>query len=65
MPATAPATSRSSAAAAPPPGPRRPAQGTPSGRALTDPFDPATTLCAITKHGKPVDGLGVADEPSG
>ena len=45
------------------PRPGRPAQGTPSGRALTDPFDPATTLCAITKHGKPVDGLGVADEP--
>jgi Ca2+-binding RTX toxin-like protein len=41
----------------------RPARGTSSGRALTDPFDPGTTLCAITKHGKPVDGLGVADEP--
>ncbi|HEX5375985.1 MAG TPA: calcium-binding protein [Solirubrobacterales bacterium] len=41
----------------------RPARGAPTGRALTDPFDPGTTLCAISKHGKPVDGLGVADEP--
>jgi len=40
----------------------RPARGTSSGRALTDPFDPGTTLCAITKHGRPVDGLGNADE---
>jgi Ca2+-binding RTX toxin-like protein len=41
----------------------RPARGTSTGRALTDSFDPGTTLCGITKHGKPVDGLGVADEP--
>lgn len=40
----------------------RPARGTSSGRALTDPFDPGTALCAITKHGHPVDGLGNADE---
>jgi Ca2+-binding RTX toxin-like protein len=36
--------------------------GAPAGRALTDPFDPATVLCEITKHGHPVDGLGNADE---
>jgi len=36
--------------------------GTPAGRALTDPFDPSTTLCEITKHGRPVDGLGAAAE---
>jgi Ca2+-binding RTX toxin-like protein len=41
----------------------RPARGTPTGRALTDPFDPGSVLCEITKYGKPVDGLGVADEP--
>lgn len=41
----------------------RPANGTPAGRALTDPFDPGAVLCEITKYGKPVDGLGVADEP--
>ncbi len=41
----------------------RPARGAPTGRALIDPFDPGTVLCGITKHGKPVDGLGVADEP--
>jgi Ca2+-binding RTX toxin-like protein len=43
--------------------PGRPAHGTPEGRALTDPFDPGTSLCSITKHGHPVDGLGNADEP--
>ncbi len=37
--------------------------GTPSGRALTDSFDPGPALCAKVKYGKPVDGLGVADEP--
>jgi Ca2+-binding RTX toxin-like protein len=42
--------------------PGRPARGTSAGRALTDPFDPGTALCAITKHGRPVDGLGNADE---
>jgi Ca2+-binding RTX toxin-like protein len=31
--------------------------GKPSGRALTDPFDPAPVLCAETKHGNPVPGL--------
>jgi Ca2+-binding RTX toxin-like protein len=41
----------------------RPARGASTGRALTDPFDPGTALCEITKHGQPVDGLGVADEP--
>jgi hypothetical protein len=38
----------------------KPVRGTPSGRALTDAFDPTPALCAITKHGKPVDGLGNA-----
>jgi Ca2+-binding RTX toxin-like protein len=42
--------------------PGRPIRGTSAGRALTDPFDPSTALCAITKHGHPVDGLGNADE---
>jgi Ca2+-binding RTX toxin-like protein len=42
--------------------PGRPVRGTAAGRALTDPFDPHTSLCAITKHGHPVDGLGNADE---
>jgi len=41
----------------------RPAQGTSAGRALTDPFDPGPSLCDVTRHGHPVDGLGVADEP--
>jgi len=40
----------------------KPASGTAEGRALTDPFDPGSVLCEITKHGHPVDGLGVADE---
>jgi hypothetical protein len=35
--------------------------GTATGRALTDPFDPAPVLCEVTKHGHPVDGLGNAD----
>jgi Ca2+-binding RTX toxin-like protein len=38
----------------------KPIHGTPSGRALTDAFDPVPALCAIAKHGKPVDGLGNA-----
>lgn len=38
----------------------QPIHGTPAGRALTDAFDPAPVLCAIAKHGKPVDGLGNA-----
>ncbi|HXS32346.1 MAG TPA: calcium-binding protein [Solirubrobacterales bacterium] len=38
----------------------QPIHGTPAGRALTDAFDPAPALCAIAKHGKPVDGLGNA-----
>jgi Ca2+-binding RTX toxin-like protein len=41
-------------------GKSRPIRGTASGRALTDPFDPPTALCAISKHGQPVDGLGHA-----
>jgi Ca2+-binding RTX toxin-like protein len=41
----------------------RPAFGTPTGRALTDSFDPGAVLCEITKYGKPVDGLGIANEP--
>jgi Ca2+-binding RTX toxin-like protein len=43
--------------------PGRPFVGTAAGRALTDPFDPGTALCEITKYGHPVDGLGNADEP--
>jgi Ca2+-binding RTX toxin-like protein len=31
--------------------------GTPAGRALADPFDPAPVLCADSKHGHPVPGL--------
>jgi Ca2+-binding RTX toxin-like protein len=42
------------------PKPGRPVRGQPSGRALTDAFDPATVLCAFSKHGHPVDGLGNA-----
>jgi Ca2+-binding RTX toxin-like protein len=38
----------------------KPVRGKPAGRALTDPFDPPTALCAISKHGHPVDGLGNA-----
>jgi Ca2+-binding RTX toxin-like protein len=43
-----------------PPKPGKPVLGKPSGRALTDPFDPAPVLCAIAKHGHPVPGLGKA-----
>lgn len=32
-------------------------KGSPAGRALTDSFDPAPTLCSETKHGRPVPGL--------
>jgi Ca2+-binding RTX toxin-like protein len=42
------------------PKPGKPARGKPSGRALTDPFDPSPALCAIAKHGHPVPGLGKA-----
>jgi hypothetical protein len=42
------------------PKPDKPVRGTPSGRALTDPFDPGPVLCAISKHGHPVPGLGKA-----
>jgi len=38
----------------------RPIRGAPAGRALIDSFDPGTALCAITKSGRPVDGLGHA-----
>ena len=31
--------------------------GKPTGRALTDPFDPLPYRCAIVKHGHPVPGL--------
>jgi Ca2+-binding RTX toxin-like protein len=34
-----------------------PATGTPTGRALTDSFDPGPFNCAIVKHGTPVPGL--------
>ncbi|MGB7588935.1 MAG: calcium-binding protein [Solirubrobacterales bacterium] len=37
--------------------PAEPIKGRPSGRALTDSFDPAPVLCSETKHGKPVPGL--------
>ncbi len=36
----------------------KPIRGKPAGRALTDPFDPAPALCADTKNGHPVPGLG-------
>jgi Ca2+-binding RTX toxin-like protein len=32
-------------------------RGKPSGRALTDPFDPTPVLCGDSKHGHPVPGL--------
>ena len=43
----------------PPKGERQadPATGQPTGRALTDTFDPAPFNCAIVKHGTPVPGL--------
>ncbi len=34
-----------------------PATGQPTGRALTDAFDPPPFNCAIVKHGTPVPGL--------
>jgi Ca2+-binding RTX toxin-like protein len=37
--------------------------GRAAGRALTDPFDPAPALCAESKHGHPVPGLGHTDSP--
>jgi Ca2+-binding RTX toxin-like protein len=45
------------------PKPGAPIHGSPEGRALTDPFDPSPVLCAISKHGHPVDGLGHTAEP--
>jgi hypothetical protein len=45
--------------------PGKQVHGTPSGRALTDSFDPAPALCSITKHGHPVDGLGHAARGEG
>jgi Ca2+-binding RTX toxin-like protein len=42
------------------PKPGKPVRGEASGRALTDPFDPAPVLCSIAKHGHPVPGLGKA-----
>lgn len=41
-----------------PPKPGKPVRGISTGRALTDPFDPAPVKCAVTKHGHPVPGLG-------
>jgi hypothetical protein len=35
--------------------------GTPTGRAITDSFDPAPVLCGISKHGRPVPGLNHTD----
>jgi Ca2+-binding RTX toxin-like protein len=40
--------------------PGKPVRGRPAGRALSDSFDPVAVLCAISKHGQPVDGLGHA-----
>jgi Ca2+-binding RTX toxin-like protein len=37
--------------------------GTAAGRAFIDPFDPAPALCAESKHGHPVPGLGHTDSP--
>jgi Ca2+-binding RTX toxin-like protein len=45
------------------PKPGKPIVGTASGRALTDPFDPAPALCEESKHGHPVPGLGHTDSP--
>ncbi|HEY2333873.1 MAG TPA: calcium-binding protein [Solirubrobacterales bacterium] len=45
------------------PKPGKPIRGSAEGRALTDPFDPAPALCAVSKHGHPVDGLGHTSEP--
>jgi Ca2+-binding RTX toxin-like protein len=45
------------------PKPGKPIVGAASGRALTDPFDPAPALCAEAKHGHPVPGLGHTDSP--
>jgi Ca2+-binding RTX toxin-like protein len=45
------------------PKPGKPIRGSAEGRALTDPFDPAPVLCAVSKHGHPVDGLGHTAEP--
>jgi Ca2+-binding RTX toxin-like protein len=39
------------------PKPGKPIRGRPAGRALTDPFDPGTVLCGISKHGRPIAGL--------
>jgi Ca2+-binding RTX toxin-like protein len=38
----------------------KPIRGKAAGRSLSDPFDPASVLCAVSKHGRPVDGLGNA-----
>ena len=40
------------------PKPGKPIKGKATGRALTDPFDPTPVICALTKHGHPVPGLG-------
>ncbi len=45
------------------PRPGRPVRGTPAGRSLSDSFDPPAALCAISKHGQPIDGLGHASNP--
>jgi Ca2+-binding RTX toxin-like protein len=42
------------------PKPGRPIVGRPAGRAISDAFDPSPALCAFSKHGRPVDGLGNA-----
>jgi Ca2+-binding RTX toxin-like protein len=36
----------------------KPPHGRPTGRAITDSFDPAPVECAAVKHGHPVPGLG-------
>jgi Ca2+-binding RTX toxin-like protein len=43
--------------------PGGPVHGEAAGRALMDPFDPPAALCAISKYGQPVDGLGHAANP--
>jgi Ca2+-binding RTX toxin-like protein len=45
------------------PKPGKPVRGKPEGRALTDPFDPAPVLCAVSTHGHPVAGLGHTGAP--
>jgi Ca2+-binding RTX toxin-like protein len=46
-----------------PPAKGKPARGPSTGRALTDPFDPAPVKCQATRHGHPVPGLNGTSTP--